>query len=72
LSLVRPGRSAVTFATAAGKSGIGTQSRLLPGAEPIEGAARLTADNDLTLLDIRLAPNDQRLVDPILSRFSGR
>jgi hypothetical protein len=49
--------AAVEYQTPPNVAGLGTQSRLLPGADPIAGVAILTgADTDLVQLSARLPP----------------
>ena len=58
------------FKTPAGKEGEGTNSRLLPGARPIEGYRRIigpASEPDLIGVDVRLPPGQGWLVEAILT-----
>ena len=61
------GPAEATFRTPPGKTGLGTDSRLRPGADPIEGLARISRDNDATVLDVRLPAELQPLAAAIIA-----
>jgi hypothetical protein len=55
----------VEYVTPAGMKGLGTDSKLLPNAEPIEGVAMLTGeDMNLVLLSARVPRDEIDLIDP--------
>jgi hypothetical protein len=60
-------RNYVEFETPPNTVGIGTLSRLIPSNDPIRGLVWMDADNDATLLAVRLAPNQIVLADPIVN-----
>ncbi len=63
--LTRPNDREADFETPANYNGMGTLSKLVKNASPITGAAILSSDNDLLLVDIRL-PDDLRGLAPAI------
>jgi hypothetical protein len=63
------GKNIVEFETPANAVGLGTDSRLLPNASPIDGVAVITGtDTDLIQLSARVAANDRDLIPLIVKR----
>lgn len=63
----------VEFVTAAGGKGLGTQGRLIPSRDPIRGGIFLeTADVGLMVVNVRLAPGDQGLAEPIIRQVKAK
>jgi hypothetical protein len=67
------GTSIVEFETPANTAGLGTESRLLPNASPIDGVAILfgggaNEDTNLVQLSARLAPSDSDLIPAIIGQ----
>jgi hypothetical protein len=60
------GKSVVEFETLANAQGLGTDSRLLKNANPINGVAIVTDDTDLTLLAARVPATDSDLIPAII------
>ena len=52
--ITRRGPDVVDYRTPPGKAGMGAMTRLVPGAEPIDGMAAMTDGNDAILLAVRL------------------
>jgi hypothetical protein len=59
----------VDFLTPAGKKGMGTASWLVPDSAPISGTARLTPDNSLWMLQVRL-PTEFRDLTPVITQVA--
>lgn len=57
----------VMFVTPADTDGMGTASRLAKNGDPISGEARLSPENDVTVIDVRLPKAMLQLVPVILS-----
>ena len=57
----------VMFVTPAGSDGMGTARRLAKNGDPISGEARLSPENDATVIDVRLPKAMLQLVPTILS-----
>jgi len=71
--LVYKGTESVEFETAANAEGLGTDSRLLPGPDPIRGANILVgADPDLLSLAVRLPAKDKDLVSTIIRQVDDQ
>ncbi len=63
------GTNTVEFETPANMKGLGTDSRLLPNASPIDGVAIITgADTDLTQLSARVSAKDRDLIPLIVKQ----
>ncbi len=62
----RQGPDAVTFETPANTDGMGTKSRFVKSADPIQGLAMMDAENDATVLVVRLAPAMRDLASVII------
>jgi hypothetical protein len=63
------GKNIVEFETPANTAGLGTDSRLLPNASPIDGVDLITGtDTDLTQLSARVASNDRDLIPLIVKQ----
>ena len=63
------GKNVVKFETPANTEGLGTDSRLLPNAGPIDGVAMITgADTDLIQLFARVSDNDRDLIPFIVKQ----
>jgi hypothetical protein len=65
------GKSVVEFETAANAQGLGTDSRLLMNANPINGVAIVTGDTDLTLLAARVPTTDSDLIPAIIAQVES-
>ena len=67
--MVRLRPTAVAYTTPADRRGLGTDSRLAPDDRPIDGLVVLDPSGDMNLvkLDVRLAPADAGLANPILN-----
>lgn len=57
----------VMFVTPAGTDGMGTASRLAKNGDPISGEARLSPENDATVIDVRLPKAMLQLIPVILA-----
>jgi hypothetical protein len=57
---------AVEFETPANEDGVGTMSRLIKSSDPIQGLVWMDADNNATLLAVRLAPSQRDLAASIV------
>jgi hypothetical protein len=62
----RLGPDQVSFETPANQEGLGTMSRMLKMNDPIQGMATMNANNDATLLVVRLHRNLRELTATIL------
>jgi hypothetical protein len=63
------GKNVVKFETPANTEGLGTDSRLLPNAGPIDGVAMITgADTDLIQLSARVPEKDRDLIPFIVKQ----
>jgi hypothetical protein len=62
---------AVEFTTPPRLNGAGTMSRLVKGAGPIDGFARMTADDSAVLLAVRLPPGLRSLA-PVIVQAAER
>ncbi len=60
------GSDQVSFETPANEDGIGTMSRLVKSEDPIHGRAKMSQDNDVALLVVRLNPALRDLAPAIL------
>ncbi|MGI4810208.1 MAG: hypothetical protein ACRYF2_19110 [Janthinobacterium lividum] len=68
--MTRHGRSEVEFTTPAGRIGMGTaMDRISPSEMPVSGLARLTTQDGVTLLDVRL-PAGLRPLTAAIIQFS--
>jgi hypothetical protein len=66
------GRNIVEFETPANTAGLGTDSRLLPNASPIDGVAIITGkDTDLIQLSARLSAKDRDLIRLIVKQVES-
>ena len=74
--LTRRSATNVEFETPANQNGMGTASRLVKSADPIDGLAILTSGDDLVLLDVRLPaplrPLTRTILDNVQERLSHR
>ena len=68
----RVSRSHVMFETPARVEGIGTMTRLRPSADPIKGLVWMDADNNATVLAVRLPPAQRDLSDYIVRAMAPR
>ncbi len=65
-------KNIVEFETPANMAGLGTDSRLLPNASPIDGVDLITgADTDLTQLSARVAASDRNLIPIIVKQVES-
>jgi hypothetical protein len=66
------GKSVVEFETPANTAGLGTDSRLLPNASPIDGVAMITGtDTDLVQLSARISGRDRDLIAVIVKQVES-
>ncbi|MGD0348241.1 MAG: hypothetical protein ABSA85_15875 [Terracidiphilus sp.] len=66
------GKNIVEFETPANMAGMGTDSRLLPNASPIDGVAIITGtDTDLIQLSARVAAKDRDLIPFIVQQVES-
>jgi hypothetical protein len=66
------GKNIVEFETPANTNGLGTDSRLLPSASPIDGVAIITGtDTDLIQLSARVSPKDRDLMPLIVKQVES-
>jgi len=66
------GKNIVEFETPANMAGMGTDSRLLPNASPIDGVAIITGtDTDLIQLSARVAAKDRDLIPLIVQQVES-
>jgi hypothetical protein len=66
------GKSVVEFETLANTNGLGTDSRLLPSASPIDGVAIITGtDTDLVQLSARVSAKDSDLIALIVKQVES-
>jgi hypothetical protein len=66
------GKNIVEFETPASTAGLGTDSRLLPNASPIDGVAIITGtDTDLTQLSARVSAKDRDLIRLIVKQVES-
>jgi hypothetical protein len=66
------GKNVVEFETPANTQGLGTDSRLLPNASPIDGVAMITGtDTDLVQLSARVSAKDQELIPLIVKQVES-
>ncbi|WP_062784504.1 hypothetical protein [Novosphingobium capsulatum] len=70
--ILRINRNYVTFETPAHREGLGTMTRLRPSADPINGLVWMDADNNATMLAVRLAPAQRNLVNYIIAAMIPR
>jgi hypothetical protein len=65
-------KNIVEFETPANTAGLGTDSRLLPNASPIDGVAMITGkDTDLAQLSARVSAKDRDLIPVIVKRVES-
>lgn len=70
--LTRRAKNIVEFDTLANSAGLGTDSRLLPNASPIDGVAIITgADTDLIQLSARVSAKDRDLIPLIVKQVES-
>lgn len=70
--LTNRGKNMVEFETPANTAGLGTNSRLLPNASPIDGVAIITGtDTDLTQLSARVSAKDHDLIPLIVKQVES-
>jgi hypothetical protein len=66
------GKNIVEFETPANTQGLGTDSRLLPNASPIDGVAIVSgADTDLIQLSARVSVKDRNLIPLIVTQVES-
>jgi hypothetical protein len=66
------GKNIVEFETPANTAGLGTDSRLLPNASPIDGVAIISGtDTDLIQLSARVAAKDRDLIPLIVKQVES-
>src|SRR5208283_3300616 len=70
--LTERGTNIVEFETPANTVGLGTDSRLLPNASPIDGVAIITGvDTDLIQLSARVSAKDRDLIPLIVKQVES-
>ncbi len=71
-TITRRNDQVVEYDTPAGRTGMGTTSRLVPGATPISGVAILTRAPDSIVLASRMPPGDEALTQAIIVGVESR